>query len=146
MVNINNLTLKIVNQIIENEELYGAEVKKLNTDQTVIDMTNASQMGGKLVAEICMANLGSVEFTTYDLDGHNLDAVNVKTSEPIISCMASQLAGWSVKLKKEVEKDGKLKKKVVFQSLGSGPARAKQKLKQNYMKNLIMAMILIVLL
>jgi methenyltetrahydromethanopterin cyclohydrolase len=41
--------------------------------------------------------------------------------------MASQLAGWSIKLKKEVEKEGKIKKKVVFQSLGSGPARAKAK-------------------
>ena len=41
--------------------------------------------------------------------------------------MASQLAGWSVKLKKEVEKDGIMKKKVMFQSLGSGPARAKSK-------------------
>ncbi|MFW9882698.1 MAG: methenyltetrahydromethanopterin cyclohydrolase, partial [Candidatus Thorarchaeota archaeon] len=41
--------------------------------------------------------------------------------------MASQLAGWNVKLKKEVVKEGQLKKKVVFQSLASGPARAKSK-------------------
>ena len=90
-------------------------------------MTSASWMGGKLVGEICMGGLGSVEFTSYDLNGHYLPAVNVHTSEPIISCMASQLAGWSVKVKKEVEKDGEIKKKVVFQSLGSGPARAKSK-------------------
>ena len=90
-------------------------------------MTNASWIGGKLVGEICMGGLGKVEFSSYDLYGHYLPAVNVYTSEPIISCMASQLAGWSVKLKKEVEKNGQLKKKVVFQSLGSGPARAKAK-------------------
>ena len=90
-------------------------------------MTSASWIGGKLVGEICMGGLGSVEFTSYDLNGHYLPAVNVHTSEPIISCMASQLAGWSVKVKKEVEKDGEIKKKVVFQSLGSGPARAKSK-------------------
>jgi methenyltetrahydromethanopterin cyclohydrolase len=40
------------------------------------------------------------------------------------------LAGWNVKLKKEVEKNGELKKKVVFQSLGSGPARAKSRVEQ----------------
>ncbi len=121
---INELALNQVKKIIENKELYGAEVIDLGSGATVVDMTNATQIGGKVVAEICMGGLGSVEFTSYDLDGHKLDAVDVKTSDPIISCMASQLAGWSIKLKKEVEKDGQLKKKVVFQSLGSGPARA----------------------
>ena len=126
-MNINDLALLIVEKIIKNKEFYGAKVNKLSSSATVIDMTNASWIGGKLVGEICMGGLGSVKLTSYDLDGHYIPAVNVYTSEPIISCMASQLAGWSVKLKKEVEKDGQIKKKVVFQSLGSGPARAKSK-------------------
>ena len=117
----------LVRKIIENKELYGAEVKTLSNGSTVVDMTNASWIGGKLVGEICMGGLGFVEFTSYDLDGHYIPAVNVYTSEPIVSCMSSQLAGWSVKLRKEVEKNGEIKKKVVFQSLGSGPARAKSK-------------------
>lgn len=124
-VKINELALEIVEEIINKKELYGAKVNKLDSGATVIDMTSATWKGGKLVGEICMGGLGSVEFTSYDLDGHYLPAVNVYTSQPIISCMASQLAGWSVKLKKQVEKDGKMKKKVIFQSLGSGPARAK---------------------
>jgi len=127
---INELTLKLVEKILSDKEFYGAKVNILSTGQTVIDMTNANREGGKIVSEICMGGLGSVNFTTYDLDGQTLDAVEVKTNEPIISCMASQLAGWSVKLKKEVEKDGKMKKKVVFQSLGSGPARAKAKVEK----------------
>ncbi len=126
-VKINNLALKIVEEIIENKEYYKAEVDKLSSGSTILDMTNASWIGGKLVGEICMGGLGTVEFASFSLDGHYFPAVNVYTSEPIISCMASQLAGWSVKLKKEVEKDGEIKKKVVFQSLGSGPARAKAK-------------------
>lgn len=126
-MNINNLALLIVEKIIKNKEFYGAKVNKLSSGATIVDMTNASWIGGKLVGEICMGGLGSVKFTSYDLDGHYIPAVNVYTSEPIISCMASQLAGWSVKLKKEVEKDGQIKKKVVFQSLGSGPARAKSR-------------------
>lgn len=126
-VKINNLTLKLVEKIINNKELYNAEIQKLNNGSMVINMTNASWEGGKLVGEICMGGLGSLNFSSYNLDGHYIPSVNVYTSEPIISCMASQLAGWNVKLKKEVEKDGKIKKKVVFQSLGSGPARAKSK-------------------
>ncbi len=126
-IKINNLALKLVKKIIENKELYKVDIQKLENGSTVLDMTNASWTGGKLVGEICMGGLGNVEFSSYDLDGHYIPSVNVYTSEPVISCMASQLAGWSVKLKKEVEKDGKMKKKVIFQSLGSGPARAKSK-------------------
>jgi methenyltetrahydromethanopterin cyclohydrolase len=124
---INELALRFVKEIIDNKMLYNADVKILSNNATIIDMTNASWIGGKLVAEICMGGLGTVEFNDYNLDGHYIPAVNVYTSEPIISCMASQLAGWSVKLKKEVVKDGEIKQKVVFQSLGSGPARAKSK-------------------
>ncbi|MFX1410040.1 MAG: methenyltetrahydromethanopterin cyclohydrolase [Promethearchaeota archaeon] len=124
---INDLSFKLVERIAKNKELYGAQVIKLSTGHTVIDMTNSSWIGGKLVGEICMGGLGTVKFTNYNLDEHYLPAVNVYTSHPIISCMASQLAGWSIKLKKEIEKDGEKKKKVMFQSLGSGPARAKAK-------------------
>jgi len=126
-VKINELTLKLVEKIIKNKEFYKAEIFKLGNGATVLDMTNASWNGGKLVGEICMGGLGTVDFTSYNLDGHYIPSVNVYTSEPIISCMASQLAGWNVKLKKEVEKEGVIKKKTIFQSLGSGPARAKSK-------------------
>jgi len=127
MLKINELALGLVKQIIDNKEVIGATVEKLSSGQTVLDMTKAGWLGGKLVGEICMGGLGTVEFSNYSLNHHYFPAVDVSTSHPIISCMASQLAGWSVKLKKEVEKEGKVKKKVVFQSLGSGPARAKSR-------------------
>ncbi len=124
-VKINDLAFNIVKDLMDNKEKYGVEVNKLSTEATVLDLTNGSWIAGKLVGEICMGGLGTVEFTSFNIGKHYLPAVNVYTSHPVLSCMASQLAGWSVKLKKEVEKDGKVKKKVVFQSLGSGPARAK---------------------
>ena len=127
---INELAKKITEKIIHNKEYYKAKIHKLDNDSTILDMTNASWDGGKLVSEICMGGLGTVEFSSYNLDGHYIPSVNVYTSEPIISCIASQLAGWNVKLKKEVEKDGELKKKVIFQSLGSGPARAKSQVEK----------------
>jgi len=133
-VKINELTLKLVEKIIENKEFYKAEVHKFDNGATVLDMTNASWNGGKIVGEICMGGLGTVDFTSYNLDGHYIPSVNVYTSEPIISCMASQLAGWNVKLKEEVEKEGVKKKKTIFQSLGSGPARAKSKVEKLFEK------------
>ena len=129
-IKINELAKHIVEKLIQNKDLYNIEIHKLNNDAIVLDMTNSTWLGGKLVGEICMGGLGTVEFTQYNLDGNYIPSVNVYTSEPIISCMASQLAGWSVKLKKEVEKEGVMKKKVTFQSLGSGPARAKSRVEK----------------
>ena len=126
-VQINELAKNLVEKIIRHKEIYNAEIHNLANKSIVLDLTNSSWIGGKLVGEICMGGLGTVEFSHYNLDGHFIPSVNVYTSEPLISCMASQLAGWSVKLKKEVEKNGELKKKVIFQSLGSGPARAKSR-------------------
>ncbi|MFX1377485.1 MAG: methenyltetrahydromethanopterin cyclohydrolase [Promethearchaeota archaeon] len=129
-VKINELGRQIIEAIIDNRDYYNAEVHKLDNGSTVLDMSKASWIGGKLVGEICMGGLGTIEFSSYNLERYFIPSVNVYTSEPVISCMASQLAGWSVKLKKEVEKEGQIKKKVVFQSLGSGPARAKSKVEK----------------
>lgn len=127
---INELAKNLVEKLIQNKELYMVEVHNLANNSIVLDMTKSSWIGGKLVGEICMGGLGTVEFSYYNLDGHFIPSVNVYTSNPLISCMASQLAGWNVKLKKEVEKNGELKKKVIFQSLGSGPARAKSRVEK----------------
>ena len=127
---INELGRQIVEIIVKNKDFYNAEIHKLDNGATILDMSKASWIGGKLVGEICMGGLGTIEFSSYNLDGHFIPSVNVYTSEPIISCMASQLAGWNVKLKKEIEKDGQIKKKVIFQSLGSGPARAKSRVEK----------------
>jgi methenyltetrahydromethanopterin cyclohydrolase len=126
-IKINQLALNLVQKIIDNKDYYKADIQKLESGATVIDMTNGSWDGGKLVAEICMGGLGTIEFSSFNLDNYFFPAVNVYTAHPIISCLASQLAGWSVKLKKNIEKDGKVKNKVIFQSLGSGPARLKAK-------------------
>ncbi len=127
---INELAKNLVDKLIQNKEIYTVEVHNLANNSIVLDMTKSSWIGGKLVGEICMGGLGTVEFSYYNLDGHFIPSVNVHTSMPLISCMASQLAGWNVKLKKEVEKNGELKKKVIFQSLGSGPARAKSRVEK----------------
>jgi len=129
-IKINELALTLVKKIIENKDYYKTEIIRYDNGATVLDMKNASWNGGKLVGEICMGGLGTVDFASYTLDEHFIPCVNVRTSQPLISCMASQLAGWKVKLKKEVEEDGEIKKKKVFESLGSGPARAKSKIEK----------------
>ncbi len=126
-VKINDLALKLTRKLIESQGFYGANVKVLPTGQTIVDLTNGTRESGRILGEICMGGLGSVKFNSNTIDGYYFPSLDVYTSHPVISCMASQLAGWSVKLKKDIEKDGKIKTKVVFQSLASGPARAKAK-------------------
>ena len=41
--------------------------------------------------------------------------IHVKSSQPVLACLASQYAGWSIKHEENGTK---------FQALGSGPARA----------------------
>lgn len=135
-LSVNKLALEIVKKVIANKELLKISVEKLSNGATVIDFSKGSYGAGKFLGEICLGGLGKVNFTTYMLDQHYLPAVDVNTSEPIIACMASQFAGWSVKLKKEVEKNGIIKKKAVFDSLGSGPARARSRVEKELYEEL----------
>ncbi len=127
---INELSRILVQKIIDNKGIYNADVQILENDATIIDMKDATREGGKLVAEICMGGLGSIHFSKVDIHSYPLTNINVYTSYPIIACMASQLAGWSVKIKKSTEINGKIKKKKIFDSLGSGPARAKSRIEE----------------
>jgi len=76
-----------------------------------------SVAAGLLIGEICMGGLGRV-----GVRGGGLEAwptwLEVRSSQPVLACLASQYAGWSLAASKE-ETGGKK-----FFSLGSGPARA----------------------
>jgi methenyltetrahydromethanopterin cyclohydrolase len=70
---------------------------------------------GRRMAEICLAGLGRVTLETTNLDNPWPFMVTVHTSQPILACLASQYAGWSL----SVQDKGK-----TYHVLGSGPARA----------------------
>jgi methenyltetrahydromethanopterin cyclohydrolase len=70
---------------------------------------------GLRVAEICMGGLGAVRLTTDNATPRWPWTIAVSSSQPVIACLASQYAGWS--LAHGTGKDA-------FFALGSGPARA----------------------
>ncbi len=72
---------------------------------------------GLLVGEICMGGFGSVTLKSAAADGWPT-WLEVRSSQPVLACLASQYAGWSLAATKE-ETGGKK-----FFALGSGPARA----------------------
>ncbi len=77
-----------------------------------------SVAAGVAITEICMGGLGEVRLR------HGSDAdqwptwIDVHSAQPVLACLASQYAGWSLSASKE-ETGGKK-----FFALGSGPARA----------------------
>ena len=68
---------------------------------------------GRQIAEICMGGLGQATLTYSGMAADWPLTVHVHTQHPVLACLASQYAGWSL----NDEESG-------FFSLGSGPARA----------------------
>jgi methenyltetrahydromethanopterin cyclohydrolase len=68
---------------------------------------------GRLLGEICMGGLGTVQIAGTSPIGKWPLSVVVHATDPVISCLGSQYAGWTI----TEEASG-------FFALGSGPARA----------------------
>jgi methenyltetrahydromethanopterin cyclohydrolase len=76
-----------------------------------------SVAAGLQVAALCMGGLGSVRLAPAPREGWP-DWLEVRSSQPVLACLASQYAGWSLAASRE-EAGGRK-----FFALGSGPARA----------------------
>ena len=76
-----------------------------------------SVAAGLLIGEICMGGFGSVRLNSQAFEGWPT-WLEVRSSQPVLACLASQYAGWSLAASKE--ETGAKK----FFALGSGPARA----------------------
>jgi len=70
---------------------------------------------GRRIAEICMAGLGQVRIAQSARFGHWPWLLDVGSTDPVLACLGSQLAGWQ--LTHGEGKEG-------FFALGSGPGRA----------------------
>ncbi len=91
-------------------------VERASDGATLVD-AGIDQRGGveagRRVAEICLGGLGRVDLVT-DHSEWPL-GVRVSANDPVLACLGSQYAGWSL-----AHGEGK----GAFHSLGSGPARA----------------------
>ena len=68
-------------------------------------------LAGLDLARICLAGLADVAIVPGDVAGRPVPAIQVTTDHPVVACLGSQYAGWSLS-------DGK------FFAMGSGPMRA----------------------
>jgi methenyltetrahydromethanopterin cyclohydrolase len=123
---INELAAPLVTRLIDRAAEWRLDVQKTETGVTIVDAgigTRGSVAAGLAIGEICMGGLGRVRLASGGEGGSAADGgwptwVEVASSQPVLACLASQYAGWSLSASKE---EGGGKK---FFSLGSGPARA----------------------
>lgn len=110
MVSVNENAAKIAKKMVLKKDELKIGVKKLENGTLILDCgvkEYGGIMAGKLFSEICMGGLAEIEFSYSDFGMQ----VNVSTDYPKEACMASQFAGWKIKVGD-------------FFALGSGPARS----------------------
>jgi methenyltetrahydromethanopterin cyclohydrolase len=121
MISVNRRGAAIVQKMIDDHEALGLAVRRLRNGTIVLDAgveVPGSFEAGRLFACACLGGLAEVRLIQQALEVPDGDrgsgwvpAVAVSVSHPHIACMASQYAGWAIKL-------------AGYFAIGSGPARA----------------------
>lgn len=116
---INALTAPLVESLVADAEILRLGIERLENGCLLVDAgihVKGSLEAGRRIAEICLGGLGSVSLSgSGPVAGWPL-AVHVHAADPVLACLGSQYAGWSLS-HKESDKKG-------FNALGSGPGRA----------------------
>lgn len=97
MISVNSQALRLVMEIMDSPERFGAKVTRLTCGAVVIDVglhAPGSWIAGKYYAEVTMGGLGQVSFGRFDLLGVELPSVVVTVDEPMVACLACQMSGW----------------------------------------------------
>ena len=119
-LSVNGLARPLVARLLAGADAFALNVTRDATGACIVDAgigARGSVAAGLLIGEICMGGLGRVDLRSGGFDGWPT-WLEVRSSQPVLACLASQYAGWSLAASKE-ETGGKK-----FFSLGSGPARA----------------------
>ncbi|MCK5869416.1 methenyltetrahydromethanopterin cyclohydrolase [Methylococcaceae bacterium CS1] len=111
---VNKLTGPLVQELIDNADKLRLDIQTLNNGCTIIDAGINVPGGieaGRIITEISLGGLGTVSLAHSSYTDNWPITVNVHTSNPVLACLGSQYAGWSLAHEK-------------YFALGSGPARA----------------------
>jgi len=117
-LSINKTTKPLVEKLLERANELNIGIDSSEGGAKIIDAGISSPgclESGRLITEICMGGLGSVSLSmSQNLADWPL-SIHVHSTNPVISCLASQYAGWNLSFVKEEDN---------FNALGSGPCRA----------------------
>jgi len=117
-ISLNQLAAPLVEQLCERREELGLSVTRSADGARLVDAGIDARGGmeaGRLISGICLGGLGQVTLTHGGVAPRWPLTLHVHTAAPVLACLASQYAGWSLS-----HGEGK----EAFHALGSGPARA----------------------
>lgn len=115
---INALAAPLVAALVADADRLRLGVRRLDNGACLVDAGIQAAGGleaGRRIAEICLGGLGRVTLAGGGAVTDWPISVEVLTSDPVLACLGSQYAGWSLS-----HGEGK----GAFHALGSGPARA----------------------
>lgn len=117
-LSLNATAASLVSALMADAPSLRVGIERLDNGAVIVD-AGIEQPGGleagRRIAEICLAGLGHVSLQSAGAEARWPVAVNVHTRQPVLACLGSQYAGWSLSLKE----GGK-----AFHALASGPGRA----------------------
>lgn len=111
---VSALTGPLVDDLVNKADILRLDVSRSACGARIVDAGIAARGGieaGRRIAEICLGGLGAVSIDASARFQRWNTMVTVTTADPVVACLGSQYAGWSL-----AEGD--------FFALGSGPARA----------------------
>ena len=117
-ISVNRRAAELTAALVRDAAILNIGVAHGPRGETLIDAGAKHRGGveaGLRIAEICMGGLGEVRLTPDNATPRWPWTIAVRSSQPVIACLGSQYAGWS--LSHGTGKDA-------FFALGSGPARA----------------------
>jgi len=119
-LSVNRHVTPWVERLCAEADALRVRVQRDDTGVRVVDAgitVPGSVAAGLLIGEICMGGFGHIDLRSAASDGWP-SWLEVRSSLPVLACLASQYAGWSLAASKE--ETGAKK----FFALGSGPVRA----------------------
>ncbi len=117
-ISINKTVKPLVEKLLDTADQLNVGVHTTDGGAKIIDAGinyNGCLESGRLITEICMGGLGKVDLTMSSNTPSWPLTINVHSTDPVLSCLASQYAGWNLSFVKEEDN---------FNALGSGPCRA----------------------
>ena len=125
-ISINRLAIPLVKRLCARRAQLNLAVERAAGGALLVDAGIAAPGGleaGRLIAEVCLGGLGTVTLTHAGVSPQWPLTLHVHTAQPVLACLASQYAGWSLS-HKERHDDDQSEGGDAFHALGSGPARA----------------------
>ena len=117
-ISVNKQVKPLVERLVENHEKLNLVISESDGGAKIIDAgikAKGCLEAGRLITEICMGGLGSVSLSMTSSAPNWPLSIHVHSTDPVLSCLGSQYAGWSLSF---VQNDDN------FSALGSGPCRA----------------------